>query len=285
MMTRYGIGDKVFQGANPPRGAIITYYLKDKADEKTQLKLEISDASGKKIAEVKNLPKERGLNRTAWNLSYEGARLRRPPTDEQANFFGAPRGPQVVPGIYTVKLFVGDKLQQERKVEVRVDPTVSVSTADLQAQNDLAIKLRDMNSTLNDGLRLLDSAKQQAEQIERVAKDRLTEVPADITKALADYKKRIDAITGDLVVGEEDGIRASSKLSDQIGGLYGSVSGGNFAPTPAMREQFNLLQTQMPPKIADINRFISDDTARLNTVLQKAGLPVIVVGKVIEPPQ
>jgi hypothetical protein len=36
-----------------------------------------------------------------------------------------------------------------------------------------------MLSTLNDSLRLLDSAKQQAEQIERVAKDRLTEVPAD----------------------------------------------------------------------------------------------------------
>ncbi|HXG82891.1 MAG TPA: hypothetical protein VNI84_02595 [Pyrinomonadaceae bacterium] len=285
MMTRYGIGDKAFQGANPPRGAIVTYYLKDKADEKPALKLEISDASGKKIAEVKNLPKEKGLNRATWNLSYEGARLRRPPTAEQMEFAGPPRGPQVVPGVYTVKLFIGDKVQQERKIEVRVDPTVSITAADLQAQSDLAIKLRDMNSTLNDGLRLLDSAKQQAEQIERVAKDRLTEVPAEVTKALTDYKKRVDTITGDLVVGEEDGIRASSKLSDQIGGLYGSVSGGNFAPTSAMREQFGLLQTQMPPKIAEINRFISDDTARLNAVLQKAGLPVIVVGKAIEPTQ
>ncbi|MDQ3323059.1 MAG: hypothetical protein M3525_11625, partial [Acidobacteriota bacterium] len=285
MMTRYGIGDKVFQGANPPRGAIVTYYLKDKAEEKIELRLEISDASGKKIAEVKNLPKEKGLNRATWNLSYEGARLRRPPSDEQSAFFGAPRGPQVVPGVYTVKLFVGDKLQQERKIEVRVDPTVSVTAAELQAQNDLSLKLRDMNSTLNDGLRALDSAKQQAEQIEAVAKNRLTEVPADISKALADYKKRIDAITGDLVVGEEDGIRASSKLSDQIGGLYSSVNNGNAAPTTAMREQFNLLQTRMPLKIADINRFISDDTARINVVLQKAGLPVIVVGKAIEPPQ
>jgi photosystem II stability/assembly factor-like uncharacterized protein len=284
-MSRYGIGDKLFRGANPPQGAIITYYLRDKPDEKTQLKLEISDASGKKIAEVKNLPKEKGLNRASWNLSYEGARLRRPPTAEQNEFFGAPRGPQAMPGVYTVKLFVGDKVQQERKIEVRVDPTVSVNATDLQAQNDLSVRLRDMLSTLNDALRLLDSAKQQAEQIERVAKDRLTEVPADLTKALTDYKKRIDTITGDLIVGEEDGIRASSKLTDQIGGLYSTVNGVNAAPTAAMREQFTLLQGRLPSKIGDINRFITTDTAKINEALQKAGLPVIIAGKAIESPQ
>ena len=188
-----------------------------------------------------------------------------------------------MPGVYTIKLFVGDKLQQQKTVEVRIDPTVTVSNADLQAQLDLSLRLRDMLSTLNDGLRALDSAKQQAEQIEKVAKDRLTEVPADLTKALTDYKKRIDQITGDLIVGEEDSIRASAKLTEQIGRLYSTVSGGNFAPTPAMREQFALLQTQLPPKIADINRFINDDTTKINAVLQKAGLPVIVVGKAIEP--
>lgn len=281
--TRYGIGDKLFQGANPPNGAIISYYLKDKPDAKTSLKLEIYDAAGKKISEVKNLPKERGINRTVWNLSHTGARLRRPPPPEQIEFFGPPRGPQAVPGIYTIKLFVGDKAVQETKVEVRVDPTVSVTTAELQTQFDLAMRLRDMVSTLNDGLRLLDSAKQQAEQIEKVATDRLTEVSPNLTKALTDYKKRVDMITGDLVVGEEDGIRASAKLTDQIGGLYFAVSGGNAAPTAAMREQFNLLQMQLPSKISDINRFISEDTTKLNETLQKAGLPIIVVGKAIEP--
>jgi hypothetical protein len=285
MMTRYGVGDKVFLGANPPRGAIVTYYLKDKPDEKTQLKLEISDASGKKIAEVKNLPKERGLNRATWNLSLEGERPRRPPTAEQSAFAGSPRGPQAMPGTYAIKLFIGDKLVQERKVEVRVDPTVSVTNDDLKSQLDLSLKLREMLSTLNDGLRLLDSAKQQAEQIEAVAKNRLTEVPADLTKALTDYKKRIDAITGDLITGEEDGIRASAKLTDQISGLYYTVSGGNVAPTAAMSEQFSLLQTRLPAKLADINRFIADDTTKINAALQKAGLPNVIVGKAIETPQ
>ncbi|MEZ5424636.1 MAG: hypothetical protein R2747_00095 [Pyrinomonadaceae bacterium] len=282
--TRYGIGDKVFRGENPPKGALITYYLKDEPDKKTQLRLEIFDSGGKKISEVKNLPKMRGLNRTVWNLSHEGARQRRQ-LSETNEFSGPPRGPQALPGIYTVRLLVGERVAGETKVEVRVDPTVAVTPAELQEQFDLAVKLRDMLSSLNDGLRSLDSAKDQAEQIEKVAKNTLAEVPKEVSQALDNYKKRIDALTGDLIVGDEDGIRASAKLTNQVGGLYSSVSGGNSGPTKAMREQFALLQTEMPPKLAEINRFISEDTARLNQVLQKNGLPIVVVGKAVEMPK
>jgi hypothetical protein len=89
--------------------------LRDKPDAKTQLKLEISDAGGKKIAEVRNLPKEKGLNRTSWNLSYEGARQRRAPSADQNEFFNAPRGPQAMPGVYTVNCLSATKFSRRRK--------------------------------------------------------------------------------------------------------------------------------------------------------------------------
>ena len=37
--TRYGIGDKVFAGPNPSYGALITYHLKEKPDDKATLRL------------------------------------------------------------------------------------------------------------------------------------------------------------------------------------------------------------------------------------------------------
>ena len=283
-MTRYGIGDKAFRGQNSPNGAIVTYYLKDKPDEKMPVKMQVFDAADKMVVEYKNLPKEKGLTRTVWNLSQEGARLRRPPTPEQLEFAGPPRGPQVLPGTYTVKLFVGDKMQAERKVEVRVDPTVQVSDADLRMQYEMAMRLRDMVSVMNDGLRFLDSAKQQTEQIETVAKDRLAEVPADLTKALADYKKRVNDLLGELATAPEDGIRAPSRFSDQLSGLYFTISSGNFAPTATMRENYEMLQKEFPGKIALINRFIAEDTTRINQTLQKYGLSTIVAGKNIEAP-
>lgn len=280
-MTRYGVGDKVFRGQNPPSGAIISYYLKEKPDAKTPVKMEVFDANGKPVVEIKNFPKEKGVNRAVWNLSYEGARPRRAPTPEQLEFFGAPRGPQVLPGTYTVRLTVGDKVQ-EKRVEVRVDPTVQISPADLQAQLDFAMKLRDLVSPVNDGLRTLDSIKLQLEQIERTGKDRLGELPADVTKALEAYKKRVNEVSRELASDPEDAIGTGAKFGDRLNNIYGTISSGNFAPTPAMRENYEMLRAETPKKIEQINKVITEDTAELNKALQKAGLAIVVTGKPIE---
>jgi photosystem II stability/assembly factor-like uncharacterized protein len=281
-MTRYGVGDKIFRGQNPPSGALITYYLKDKADEKAAVKMQILDQTGKTIYEAKNLPKEKGLNRIAWSLRQEGARLRRPPTGEQLEFAGPPQGPQVVPGTYKVRILVGDKTIGERNVEVKMDPTVQVAPADLQTQYEMAIRLRDMVSPMNDGLRQIDSVKTQTDQIESVAKDRLGEMPADLTKSIADFKKRTTDVLSNLTVNQEDSNWAPSRYADQLSSLYFTVSGGNSAPTPTMKENFEMLQKEFPNRIADINRFAGEDVVKFNQTLQKYGLPVIVVGKKVE---
>ena len=124
--TRYGIGDKVFAGPNPPYGALISYYLKDKPDDKTAFKVQILDRSGKLVQEIERPAKEKGLNRVTWNLRFGGAEVRRAPSDEETSFTGPPRGPQVLPGTYTVKLTVGARTFEER-VEVRLDPTITCS--------------------------------------------------------------------------------------------------------------------------------------------------------------
>jgi hypothetical protein len=97
-MTRYGVGDKAFAGQNPPYGALVSYYLKAKPDDKTKVKLQVLDASGKMISEVENIAKEKGLNRVNWNLRYGGPQVRRPPSDEETQFMGRPRGPPHRPG-------------------------------------------------------------------------------------------------------------------------------------------------------------------------------------------
>ncbi|MDX2029217.1 MAG: hypothetical protein SF339_01010, partial [Blastocatellia bacterium] len=154
--TRYGIGDKPFTGPNPPSGAIIHYFLKDKLDAKVAAKIQILDAAGKVIRELPAISKEKGFNRATWDLAIEGPPQRRQPTPEQLeqmrNFGFSPRGPSVLPGTYTVKLIVGDKAQ-EKKVQVGVDPLVKVTPAELQAQYDLSMKLQEMIARANVTLR------------------------------------------------------------------------------------------------------------------------------------
>ncbi len=280
-MSRYGVGDKIYRGPNPPQGALITYYLKDKPDAKTQIKFEVLDSAGKRVTEIKGFPREKGLNRTTWGLTYEGAKQRRPPTPEQMEFGFVPRGPQVLPGTYTVRMTFGET-KIEKTVEVRMDPTIRVTPQQLAEQLDLAMKLRDLVSPINEGLRALDSYRLQATQIESVAKERLGSVPPDAAKALEAYKKRLTELIRSMATDPDEGLRGAARFADQLNGLYFAVAGGNAGPTPIVRENYATLSKQVPAKIAEINKFIGDDTAELNKVLQKAGLPIIVAGKEVD---
>ncbi|HVF50849.1 MAG TPA: hypothetical protein VNA19_12225 [Pyrinomonadaceae bacterium] len=282
--TRYGIGSKVFTGANPPYGALISYYLRDKPDEKTTVKLQVLDERGKVIQTLENITKERGLNRASWNLRYGGAQVRRPPTDEETAFTGGPRGPQVMPGTYTVRLQVGDKTQDKR-VEVRLDPTVNTTAADLQMQHDMTLRLRDMQTTTNNALRTLDSLKTQVEFIERTVKDRLTDVPKELSDKLTESKKQVEALQNRLAQPDGGlGFSGRAQLADRIGGLFFTIDSPNAAPTPSQREFYAELQTEFDEKIAEVNRFLNQSVPQLNAALQKFNAPQLMVGKPVEMP-
>jgi len=286
-MTRYGVAEKAFAGANPPYGALLSYYLKTKPDEKTKVRFQILDAAGKMISEIENVAKEQGLNRVNWNLRYGGPQVRRPPTDEETQFTGGPRGPQVLPGIYTVRLLVGDK-SYERKVEVRLDPTVSVPAADLKETLDTMLRLRDMQTATNNALRTLDSLKSQIEFVERTLKDRLaaSDVPKDLTDRLAAQKKRVEELQNRLAQPEGGlGFEGRAELVDRIGNLFFTLDSTNAAPTPAARELYADLQKEFGEKLGEVNTFLSDAVPQLNEALRRVGAPTLMTGKPIELPK
>ncbi|MDQ3648714.1 MAG: hypothetical protein M3458_00255 [Acidobacteriota bacterium] len=285
--TRYGIGDKVFAGANPPYGALITYHLKEKPDEKVVVKVQILDANNKVVSEVDQAPKEKGLNRAAWNLRYGGPQVRRPPTEEETAFTGGPRGPHVLPGTYTVRLTLGEKTFDKR-VEVRLDPTIqpAVSTADLQLLHDLTLKLRDMQSATNTALRAIDSVKDQLQNAEKTIKDRITDPPKELTATVTDHLKQIEALQSKLARSDEGlGISGRESLASRLGGLFFSMDGTNAAPTPYQREYFNELQTDFRAKLEEVNRFINQTVPQLNETLRRSGAPTVAAGKPIELPR
>ncbi len=286
--TRYGIGDKPFAGPNPPSGALITYFLKDKPDAKTTAKIQILDSTGKVIREVANIPKEKGFNRATWDLAIEGATQRRQPTPEQLEQAGGgfgfrPRGPEVLPGIYTVRLIVGDK-SQEKKVQVGVDPTVKVTAAELQSQYDLSMKLQEMMSKVNVTLRTLDNAKEQLQQIERTVKAQMADAPKELATAIGDSIKQIDAESGKLSGrGGGDtggGLRAGrSQISEKLSSLFGNIQGVNAAPTKAQREFFDEIQPEFQTRITEAEKFIREQLPKVNDPLKKHNAPTVIFGK------
>ncbi len=280
--TRYGIGDKVFTGPNPSYGALITYYLKDKPDDKTAFKVEIFDQAGQLVQALNRPSKEKGLNRVAWNLRFGGAEVRQPPPEEETATAGSPRGPQVVPGNYLVRLTLGEKKLEER-VEVRLDPTVNTSLADLQSQLDLTIKLRDMQSAANTALRFLDSIKDQLKHTQTTMRNLNKEPDKEMTKALEDYVKQIDLLQDKLARRSEGlGLGGRARVSDRVGDLFFSIDASNAAPTPYQRKYFEEVEPEFRERMGEVNKFISETVPQWNEKLRGWNAPTLTTRKPVE---
>lgn len=146
-------------GENPPDGAIIDYYLKEKLT--TAMQLEIIDAQGKLIRKYStndkpyeipdvNIPLywirpqqilsgEAGAHRFLWDMHYTPLNV--PPTYPISaiyqNTVSVQTAPWVMPGLYTIKLSTdGDSYTQQ--LIVKIDPRVQTSIKALQQQHDLS---------------------------------------------------------------------------------------------------------------------------------------------------
>ncbi len=104
-------GDRMFGAPNPPMGAIITYWVRDRTD--LDAKIEIADEKGTVVRKLSG-SHEPGLNRLVWDLQRETADRIPDPS--------RPGLPQFVPaGQYRVTVTMG-KLKESRTVKVQPGP-------------------------------------------------------------------------------------------------------------------------------------------------------------------
>ena len=154
-------------GENPPDGAIINYFLK--ANARGPVTLEILTENGELVRryssadepepplEGQNVPDywprppqvlsaEAGLHRFVWDLHYPRPavlRFRYPISAVAGNTPVTPFGPWVLPGRYTVKL-TANGTTYSQTLTVKMDPRVQTSSAELERQHRLSMKLYDL---------------------------------------------------------------------------------------------------------------------------------------------
>src|SRR6185295_9040021 len=211
-----------------------------------------------------------------------GPEVRKPPTEEQISFGGAPRGPQVLPGTYIVKLTVGDKVMEEH-VEVRLDSGIKTSLAELQQTLEMQVKLRDMQSTMNLSLRFLDSLKEQLKQAQTTMKTLQKEPDKEMTKALEDYIKALDTLTDRLSARNEGlGLGGRQQVVDDIGSLFFNLD-TNFGPTAGQKQYFGEIEPVYRARVDEVNKFLRETLPQWNEKLRAWGAPTLTTRKPLEP--
>lgn len=280
-------GHKWFAAPNPPYGAVINYYVKDKP--KDDVKVTITDKNGAVVRDLKG-PKEAGLNRIVWDLRLNPPV---PPVEGQegggGGFFGTPRGPRVQPGTYTVKIVAGDK-NASGNVTVQEDPRIQIVEADRGRLSEAITRVYAMQKSAEGARKTMQTLKTQITTLQNSLKDN-TEVSKPVNDSIQKLADNLTAIQKKLVSTPDMSGGAGPALPDEPRPLLNQINGVAFgldsytaAPTADESVRIDDLSKQLKDIVAELNKFIAEDVANLNKQLRDSGLQFLNPGKLPEPP-
>src|SRR5438132_12540921 len=290
-------------GQNPPDGVLVSYWLREKPEG--DVTLTFLDARGKQIRQFKSappepkdkkdekpltpdqkrseeikkareprVPKEAGLNRFAWNMRHpDAARVEDDPTWESAEATLA--GPISAPGQYRVRLEVGGE-RHEATFEIRKDPRVSATQADLDAQFALRMRIRDKLTEVHEAINGIRALRTQVEGWEKRAEG---SAGARVRRGASSLKTKIAAVEEELIQAKaksrQDTLNYPAKLNLKIGGLAMSVGGADFAPTKAMYDVFEDLSKRAETQLTKWRGIAKTDVPAFDKLVRGSGVPAV----------
>ena len=271
--------------------AAVDYYLQKPADKVT---IEILGAGGKVIRTFTGTPaddkpkkeeedsefgfhppkpptRKTGLNRFQWDLRYPGSVV-----FEGMVLWGAhaEAGPLAVPGEYQVRL-TANGVTQTQPLTLKMDPRSDVTQADLEAQFQLAMKVRDQVSAADEMViairqinkELRDRADKSNDESIKAAsatlRDQLTTIEEDI------YQTRNRA--------NEDPLNFPIKLNNILAALARSIETGDRRPTDQALEVEKELTARLEKVQARYNQAVGTDLSKFNAMAQQKGVKQVQV--------
>ena len=297
------------EGENPPYGASINYYLK--AEPKEDIVITIADAAGTVVRTLKNetdedalegdgegrgggsfkVPKKAGMNRIWWDLQYEKTGeiklWTRPVGRPHVGFsekgwrrFPLGRfqeGPRVEPGIYTVKLKVGDK-EYTRPLTVKKDPNTAGTEADIHVQTGIMLEIHDTMKAVIAVLNRVELIRKQISDAALLLKGKAGAEPIlkaglELDAKLVDFEDFFFPVG---ITGSGDELRWPDKFFAKLGFLAGHVGESDFPPTSQQREVHEMFKKQLAEKTQTLRLLIENDVAALNKLIAEKGLPHIL---------
>jgi photosystem II stability/assembly factor-like uncharacterized protein len=265
-------GHKIFIAPNPPYGATMTYFLKQKTKKAPVLL--IMDKDGQKVAEIKG-PKNAGVSRVSWNLRH-GA-----PDIPELGRTRRGRGPLVLPGEYDVTLKWDDQ-EMTKTLKVSDDPRIDISFADRKARHDTLVQLQYLFPYVSAATKAVGDLEKELEKVQKTLK-KVAEVPESIKEHMENTTKELEEIKIQLSGDPEKGF-AGRQFSVQGGlSMIGSaIESYSEAPTDRQLQQIEEKRQELKTQIERINKIIQENIPRLNELLIANEIPHVFPVKIIK---
>ncbi|PYU67751.1 MAG: hypothetical protein DMG49_17890, partial [Acidobacteria bacterium] len=285
--------------ANPPEGAALDYFLKDKPSAPIQL--EIFDSEGKLVRRFASddvLPKtnpndvpiqmewvrdpkpllaEAGMHRFVWDFCYAL------PKGVRRSFWG-PAGPLAAPGNYTVKLTTNGK-SSTQPLTIKLDPRVKAPQDALVRQFGLASKLAARLGEVSLALQQVSDLRKQIDARRKEAGGN-----TELLTPLQELEKRVESA----VEPDSDadfmlfGLAAPAKeheplpkVVSALTGLLIIVDSSDMGPAADAVAASVRWEEAAQETLARWASFQKDDLAAVNALLKKAKLKPLVISPMI----
>ena len=263
----------------PAAGAWINVYLK--TAPQSPVTITISDKAGKIVRTLRQRG-EAGINRFVWNLRHDlpggsgggpargrggaGAAASEPPAGGRG---GAPQGPVVIPGDYTVRVEVAGRTLSE-SATVTLDPGVQATAADLDAQVQASFAALALVARVNEVIDRVDAMSSQLTALDAQL-TRQSPAPAargQVKQALDTLKTFKDEELARPIPGL--GYRQYPRLREDVQSLAGYLGRGVRAPNDGEVARMKDLTAQVDQAVAKVNAIIAKDIAAINDAMKSA---------------
>ncbi len=281
-------------GDNPPNGAIIDYFLKNKPAADEEITLEILDAQGTVLRQFSNhqkdkfeqpaewpdrqkppklLPDKAGMNRFAWDLRVED------PIEIPGAFYAdeGPKGPTVNPGSYTLRLTTRGG-QQTAPLEVVLDPRLRQTTnaADLSAHWDLVTKTTADIESLHRAVNQIRSIRERLHEVNPSAEGKPSGKSGSALKqSAASFEKKVRPIEEQLIQvsmkASEDNLRYPNRLNEQYDTFLATIESDDVRPTDPQQQVYAELHRRLTEELAHWKTLSETDLPALSAEMQRAG--------------
>ncbi len=214
-------------------------------------------------------PAAAGMQSVTWDMRYPAATS----FPGMILWGGGVQGPLAAPGTYQVRL-TADGRTETQSFRVRRHPLhEGVTDADLQAQFDLAIQIRDKTSEAN-------NAVINIRRIKTDVADRLSKSPD------AQFKTRGDALAANLgaVEGEiyqvrnqsgQDPLNFPIKVNNRLASLLSIVTRGDGRPIGNAGPIFKDLVSELKVQTDRLAKVLASDLAAFNAEAKRLGLAMV----------
>lgn len=275
-------------GANPPSGAVINYYLKEKP--KQDISIEFLDASGTSVRKFSSnvpregaptppptpgqapVPMEIGLNRFIWNFRLPNATG----LPGLIMWGGSLNGPKIVPGNYQVRFSVDGKVISTEPITIKADPRLSTTQAEFQKQFDFLSKTRAKVSETHEAILEIRDIRTQLETLSA----RLKPEQKDLKDKAADIIKKVTAVEEELIQtkikSSQDALNFPIKLNNKLAALGSSVDSADYPPTNQAYIVYDDLVGRIDAQLAILAKIKTEDITAFNKMFSEKQMPAIV---------